>query len=392
MNVSNTMAIRLQNALNIINDLECNAEITNTEIAHKRNLSIPTISNIVNILKNNDVVITAGTGESSGGRKPNYLTLNADVHNFIGVSVAKHTVYLVLMDFSGKMLVKEKHYVQFDDSEIYWNQIHTLIQKVNEKTTIPCDIGIALPGFVRVEEGIVSGTDTLGVSTVSLENIYKIIGENVSVNDSCSLAAKAQIFGKECISDSFFVLLSRRVSGTLIFDRDIFKFKTSSIDIGSMLIDSESKDSSGTFYELCSASRIIEYLIANNHSTIYYEGFFEGIQNGNIEFTELWNSYLKKLSVALYNIYSIFKVDIVIGGEMAKHIAPYADQLYDYVNALHPEGMQEIHIQCSGYGEYDDAYGAALEARVFYMNRVLPEMLKNAASVSPQRVTKKKRR
>ena len=75
MRVANTMEIRLQNALNIIDDLGCSPGITNTEIAHNRGLSIPTISNIVNILRNSSIVMTAGTGESSGGRRPVRLSL-----------------------------------------------------------------------------------------------------------------------------------------------------------------------------------------------------------------------------------------------------------------------------------------------------------------------------
>lgn len=395
MNVANTMAIRLQNALNIIHDMECNSEITNTEIANKRKLSIPTISNIVTILKNSNLVITAGIGESSGGRKPNFLTLNPNYRNFIGVSVAKHTVYLVLIDFAGKILAKEKHYMQFEDSILYWENIKKLIDVIKMQTEFSCNIGMAFPGFVHSEDGIVYGTDTLGVSMVSLDNIYRIIGEDVAVNDSCALAAKAQIFGKESVDDSFFVLLSRRVSGTLIYDRDIFKFTTSSIDIGAMLIDVVEADEKHTLYDQCSASRIIEYLKTHNHSVIHYEGFFEEIQKGNEEFINLWDEYLQRLSVALYNVYSIFKVGVVIGGEMAKYIAPYTRTLNEYVNALQAKHLPGIHIQCSSYGEYDDAYGAALEARVNFMNKELPEILKNGAAgatVVSNRMTKKKNR
>lgn len=391
MNVANTMAIRLQNALNIINDLECNKGITNTEIAHNRSLSIPTISNIINILKNSDMVVTAGIGESSGGRKPNYLTLNSKYRYFIGASIAKHTVYMVLIDFSGEILEKQKHYVQFEDNEQYWKQIRDLINDISKDIDGDCEIGIALPGFVQKDEGIVSGTDTLGVSSVLLDHIYTNIDPNVSVNDSCALAAKAQIFGKRYIPDSFYVLLSRRVSGTLIFDRSVFKFRTSSIDIGAMLIDVPEVEGRHSFYEQCSASSIIEYLRNNHSSVIYYEDFFSAIDNGDEELKQVWDFYLRKLSVALYNVYSIFKVNVVIGGEMAKYIEPYSQQLSEYVNELHKDLKSEIQIQCSGYGAYDDAFGAALEARADYLNHELPEVLKNATSVTPQRVTKKKK-
>ena len=80
---------------------------------------------------------------------------------------------------------------------------------------------------------------------------------------------------------------------------------------------------------------------------------------------------------------------------MAKYIAPYTHTLNEYVNALQAKHLPGIHIQCSSYGEYDDAYGAALEARVNFMNKELPEILKNGATgatVVSNRTTKKKNR
>ena len=111
MKVANTMEIRLQNAFYIINEIECNPGITNTEIAQKRGLSVPTISNIMNILKGSDIVMTTGTGESSGGRRPVQLSLNPEYQYSIGVSIARHTVYVLLIDFEGHIHEKEKHYI-----------------------------------------------------------------------------------------------------------------------------------------------------------------------------------------------------------------------------------------------------------------------------------------
>jgi predicted transcriptional regulator len=54
-------------------EIEGNPGITNTEIAQMRGLSVPTISNIVNILKNSKLVMTTGTGESSGGKPESTL-------------------------------------------------------------------------------------------------------------------------------------------------------------------------------------------------------------------------------------------------------------------------------------------------------------------------------
>ena len=387
MKVANTMEIRLQNALNIIRDLECSPGITSMEIAQNRKLSVPTISNIVNILKNNHIVVSAGTGASSGGRKPLRLSLNPRCQYSIGVSIASHTVYLLLLDFEGHIHEKERHYIQFEDSDAYWQEIRTLICKMQEKSPLPCGVGLALPGFVDLSRSCAIDTGTLGMSSIALDNIYRIVGEHISIDDSCKLAAMAQVFGKSDVKDSFFILLSRRVSGILIYDQNIFSMKTSSIDVGSMVILPQKHDAkagiSGSFYELCSASQIVEY-VKTNHMAAGYDEFFEKLGQGNAFFAGIWDAYLKNLAIAVYNIYALFKADIVLGGEMARYIAPYTERLNSYVQALAPEQLTHFQLKCSIYGEYDDAYGAALEARGLFLRDRLPEFLKNGASSSPE--------
>ncbi len=395
MKVANTMEIRLQNAFYIINEIECNPGITNTEIAQKRGLSVPTISNIMNILKGSDIVMTTGTGESSGGRRPVQLSLNPEYQYSIGVSIARHTVYVLLIDFEGHIHEKEKHYIQFVENEEYWRQIDSLIKGMQERAPIPCGVGLALPGFVDYEQKVISDTYTLGVPEVSLESIFRILGEHVAIGDSCRLAAMAQVFANTNVEDNFFILLSRRVSGILIHDRSIFNLKVSSLDIGSMIIEPDKKkltyESSGSLLGLCSASTIIE-ILKKNFPISSYEELFEEIDKGSLVYEKLWDSYLHHLAIAIYNIYAIFKVDIVIGGEMAKYIEPYTEKLNDFISALSPESGQTIRIHCSIYGDYDDAYGAALETRSLCLHKMLPELFKNSVAAVPARKKDVKRK
>ena len=382
MKIANTMEIRIQNAFNIINDINCNPGTTITEIAQNRSLSVPTISNIVSLLRNSNMVQTVGMGVSSGGRKPTQLSLNPRFQHCIGVSIAKHTVYLVMTDFAGHILQKEKQYIDFEESDAYWQRIHQLIEALKEGITSQCDIGVALPGFVDDDQNQIVNTFSLGVSTVSIDMIHHNLGDYVAVGDSCRLAAIAQMFGKNDVEDNFFILLSRRVSGLLILNGSILNQKVSSLDIGSMIIDVSSNDAAhgilGSFAEECSASKIID-LLKKEYPISQYEEFFDGIEKGDQDYIRIWDSYLKSLSVALFNIYAFFKTDIVIGGEMAKYLASYTDQIKSYIAELTSQDMiQNLDVQCSKYREYDDAYGAALEIRSLYLKAQLPEILKRA--------------
>lgn len=382
MRIANTIEVRQSNALNILTDIECNPGITNAEIAQKRGLSVPTISNIVNILKNNNVLIAAGTGESSGGRRPLQLSVNPGFNDYIGVSISKHIIYLVFIDFEGTIRDREEVYRNFEDTKAYWSGIRQLMETFEAKTGTSCRWGLALPGFVDHETNMVYDTNTLGVPEISLDKIYEILGTQVTIGDSCRLAGMAQIFGKDDYEDACFVLLSRRISGVVFRNSSIIKMRKSSMDIGTMILDPHCQTSTyglaGSFLDLCSSSRIVD-ILKESTSKVRYEDFFNEIENGNQEYSELWDEYLKHLTMALHNIFAFFGIDIVLGGEMAKYIEPYSQKLDGYLREMIPGSGDDASLRFSTYGEYDEAFGAALEARSSHVKEVLPEILKNAA-------------
>lgn len=387
MKVANTMEVRQNNALNILNDIECNPGITNAEIAQKRGLSNPTISNIVNILKGSHMLVTAGTGESSGGRRPLQLSLNSEFQNYIGVSIAKHTLYLARIDFAGVILECKKIYKDFENTRVYWQEIREIIEEFQTESGGQCRWGVALPGFVDESRGIVTDTDTLGVENLSLRDIHDILGTETAIGDSCQMAGMAQIFGKSEYKDACFVLMSRRISGVVFRNNEMIKMRRSSMDIGAMILDPHCQVAKyglpGSFLDLCSASKIID-ILKESTTKVRYEDFFNEIENGNEKYSALWDAYLRHLTLALHNIFAFFGIDIVLGGEMAKYIEPYVQKLDDFLREMIPDipgGGGLARLDFSSYGAYDEAFGAALGARSMQIKEVLPEILKNAAAL-----------
>ena len=65
---------------------------------------------------------------------------------------------------------------------------------------------------------------------------------------------------------------------------------------------------------------------------------------------------------------------------MAKYIKAYEYKLKAYHEKMILGGGGDARLRFSTYGEYDEAYGAALEARRKHIQEVLPDILKNAAA------------
>ncbi len=393
MKAANTMEVRQQNALYIMRDIECFPGITIAEIAKNREVSVATVSNIVNLLKAGGFITAAGAAVSSGGRRPVQLSVSADYQKYLGVSVAGHTVYLVLTDFAGTILKKERFYREYAGTKEYWSGVAALAEEFCGEAYASCLTGIALPGFVDEERGIVTGTETLGVPVVLLEDVRAAFGEDVSVGDAGMLAGLAQTFGKADYPDSFFILLSRRISGFPIRSDELIRTGGSGVDVGAMILDPRGTTRDygipGSFLELCSASRIIDLMKRRGAAEAGYEAFFRDIAGGNEEYRALWDEYLGYLALALCNLRAAYGIGLVIGGEMAGYISEYAEELEKKAAAFAPAHGRNVSVSFSSWGEYDDACGAALAARHEHVTGLIPTLMKGAP---PHTVRGRKRR
>lgn len=96
-----------KNALLKINILQYyinNGENSLADLAKEMNLSIPTVSKLVNELIEEGYVIDFGKQETNGGRRPSIYGLNPDSGYFVGVDLKRFRINLALINFKGEMV------------------------------------------------------------------------------------------------------------------------------------------------------------------------------------------------------------------------------------------------------------------------------------------------
>ncbi|MCI8531421.1 MAG: ROK family protein [Lachnospiraceae bacterium] len=378
MRKTNLMDVRLQNANTILHELELHEGTTNTEIALTYRFSIPTVTKIVNVLKQNDMVQYLGANQSSGGRRAKRIGLNPDYRNFIGLFISKHIVYLAVIDFTGKVIKNSSVYCQFEDTPSYWESIRQLIEDILQFTTAPCTCGLAVPGICDYEHDQIIRLDSLGISSLSISAVRKHMQCDIWINNSEKISGLAQLYGKEQYTNAVFVTLNRHISGVLILNNEIFTFSSFDCAFGDMIISRESKHVScgpaGTFNSLCSSSFIIDLLRKEGIEDLY-DSFFQALNNGNEHYLQLWNEYLDHLAVGIHNIHAVFGINVVVGGEMANYLPPYFEELCCRIDRLSALVPAKDYLLFSEYGRFDSAIGAALDARKEYIRTNLPILL-----------------
>ena len=93
--------VRARNLSLTVNIIRESGSLTRASLIETTHLSATTISSLVNVLIASDFVHEAGTGLSSGGRRPVVLEFNYDARAILGVDMGATHITAVLINLSG---------------------------------------------------------------------------------------------------------------------------------------------------------------------------------------------------------------------------------------------------------------------------------------------------
>ncbi len=89
---------------NIIGYFLKNGKNSISELSKELDLSVPTVTKLINSMQDEGLVADYGKIQTPEGRHPNVYGLNPGSAYFVGVDLHKHHLNLALMDFNGEML------------------------------------------------------------------------------------------------------------------------------------------------------------------------------------------------------------------------------------------------------------------------------------------------
>ncbi|QQL49551.1 ROK family transcriptional regulator [Mucilaginibacter ginkgonis] len=177
-----------------------NHELSCADISARLNKSIPLITKSINELTAGGLVIEQGLAQSSGGRRPLLYSIKPDAIYVLAVAMDQLSLRIGLLDMHNKPVadVQQVELTLFKNTK----SLQRLIEIINEyikssgvaKSKI-AGIGIGMPGFVNIKEGInYSYLDAEG------EDLKEVIGQATGLpvvidNDSSLVALAEQRFG-----------------------------------------------------------------------------------------------------------------------------------------------------------------------------------------------------
>ncbi len=156
VHINNNSFQRNSNISRVVETIWRNSTVSRVEISRQLDLYRSTVSNIINLLLEKNVVIETESGASTvlGGRKPVFLTLNAAFGCVVGIEIQPHKYHAVAVDINSEIIYRKKGRTEGDTFtdrlDAIVSEIKPDIQKLNVPVLAVCT---GMPGIIDPDKG-----------------------------------------------------------------------------------------------------------------------------------------------------------------------------------------------------------------------------------------------
>nr|WP_239550880.1 ROK family transcriptional regulator [Halanaerobacter jeridensis] len=298
--------------------------ISRKDLADKTDYSSATISNHVKTLIKQDFVLETKKGTSTGGRRPVYLKTNPEKGYMFSIDIEVNQVKIVLFNLDLKIVMKNIIPItnKSNSEEVIDNifkEIDSIIAERDLNVQEILGIGIAVPGLIDKEEGVLKFAPNLTWSDLKICELFKnkynlpIILENEA--NAAAIGEKDFVYPDS--NNLVYVSINEGIGCGVIFNNELYKGASGNAgEFGHIIIDRSGPKchcgNNGCWESLASENYIVEQVSENNNLTkkeIYHQA-----QAGNEEVINVLNRTGQNIGVGISNIINSLSPELVIIG------------------------------------------------------------------------------
>lgn len=333
--------IKIKNRQMIYQFIRTHGAVSKQDIVVALQLSLPTVTQNLEYLKNQGLIEDSEQIKNTGGRNATAYTCVENAKMAVGVNLTVHHMNAVAVDLSGNVVGLVKERIRFNlEDDAYLKRLGEVVEQVKTEANISDEnllgVGISVPGIISDDGNTVEYGLTLGFTGKKKEEIAKYIPyESRLVHDSYA-AGYMETWNNHKGQNAFYISLNNSVGGAVIIDGEVYGGDTQKGgEIGHMTVVPQDGEmcycgKRGCFDTVCKAGNLDQYTDGN------LEEFFRCLKAGDKKAEELWSRYLDDLSMAIHNIRMLFDTEIILGGYVGTHIGEYMSELCERVNERDP--------------------------------------------------------
>lgn len=350
-----TTELRKQNRNQVFRVVyEAPIPVTKQDISQKLSMSLPTVTQNLKELFDEEVLTYAGTEESTGGRKARLITLNADIYFAVGIELSPKHIRFIAINLRADELAYQCIEYPFRNTleyrQFYAQKLEDFLDENHLDRTRLLGVGITLPGIINEQEGIVEIAPVLQVRHMKLSVLTEVIPYPVYVQNDASAGGVAESWHYEGLEAMAYLFIGKGVGGAILIDGKPYEGNSlRSAEFGHMCMEADGKlcdcGKRGCLEAYCSSACISDDL------GLTIEEFFRRLQMGEPLVCDIWQEYVERLVTAIHNIHMVLDCPIVIGGTLVPFLEDYLPMMREALQrkAFLPEEEQCLFLgKCRG--------------------------------------------
>lgn len=355
--------IKKNNRSSIYRLLLKNENLSQKFIAERLGLCLPTVTQNLNDLKQDGVVMESGSVGNTGGRRAKVYSIVKDARTAIGLDISRHHMTAVAIDLSGTVIGHTRIRYDFSRTTEYYTQLALLVDGLigrvglNKKTIL--GVGIGVPGLITNDNNTVFYGKILDFTGATCEEFSQYINYPSAFYNDANAAGFAEIWADGTMKNAFYLMLSNNIGGSILINGQIYPGENiRGGEAGHITIVPDGKPcycgQRGCVDPYCAATVLSDATDGN------LEDFFQQLENKNPAIEKLWQEYLHYLSITVNNLRMLFDCSIILGGYVGAYIGPYMGTLKKLAAERNTFESNADYLQECRYKTEAIAAGAAL--------------------------------
>ena len=304
--------------------------ISSPALSYELQLSRPTVKQNLDELLSLGLIYESGSVGHTGGRRAKTYSVINKSKTALGIDLTRNHITISVTDLCENIIYEKRVRRAFSLDDDYRAYLGELVQEAVNSQELDEEqilgVGIAVPGLIKEDHKEVFYGKILDFTGMTVDEIGKYIPYPCRLYNDADAAGYAEISQRKELSDAFYISLSNNIGGAILINHKVYKGEgPRSGEIGHMTIVPEGNrcycGQTGCFETYCNAA-ILSDLYDGNLAR-----FFEELENGDEKCVQIWEEYLKYLSVAVNNIRMLFDCKVILGGYVGAYMEKYLSRL-----------------------------------------------------------------
>lgn len=360
---ASSIEVKKINRNNIYRYLYRHEPISIHELASALNLSLPTVTQNLKELQENNLIMESGVFESTGGRKAKAIVYNGKAKYSIGLDITRNHAGIVMVDLCGNVIRNVRKQYPFMNTRDYFEGLGRIVSGFIEEASIDkgkiLGAGIALPAILSYDRQAVSYATVIDFKGGSIKSFSEFIPYPCVMCNDANAAGFAELWGSLGEQNVAYLSLNNSVGGSIIIGEDIYQGQNQrGGEFGHMTIVPDGRTcycgQKGCVDTYCSA-RILSDSTNGNISE-----FFTLLKRNTEPQKSVWEEYLKYLAITINNLRMLYDCKVILGGYAGAYMDDYIERIRELVSGRNTFEADGSYLHVCKYKLEATAVGAAL--------------------------------